>query len=325
MTALKKVLHNYKIWTTNFFIVLVVIILIAELFYSTSVIDLAVKTSVTALVIFSSFFLSASVRREIESKQKISRLLHNLDQKHAQLKVLDQKKSEFLSIASHHLRDPLTTIVGYASMLLEGSFGELSNDVKEAVDRIYESSKRLLDMISDFMDISNIESGSMKYNFIDVDIKKLVVDLVNDMKQYSDRANLHLSVTVDDPEGSGYTTIADVVKIRQVFSNIIDNSIKYTPKGDVIVHLSKTPKGEGILFCVSDTGIGMSSNTIEELFKKFSRAQGINKVYTEGTGLGLYVAKEIVEKHEGKIWAESKGEGLGSQFYVELDAKRGLS
>ena len=145
------------------------------------------------------------------------------------------------------------------------------------------------------------------------------------MKQYSDRANLHLSVTVDDPEGSGYTTIADVVKIRQVFSNIIDNSIKYTPKGDVIVHLSKTPKGEGILFCVSDTGIGMSSNTIEELFKKFSRAQGINKVYTEGTGLGLYVAKEIVEKHEGKIWAESKGEGLGSQFYVELDAKRGLS
>ncbi|MGB2580575.1 MAG: HAMP domain-containing sensor histidine kinase, partial [Minisyncoccia bacterium] len=116
-------------------------------------------------------------------------------------------------------------------------------------------------------------------------------------------------------------TVGDDGKLRQVFSNLIDNSIKYTPNGKVSVLLKKSTDGKKIIFNVYDTGIGMSESTIGKIFKKFSRAEGVSKVYTEGTGLGLYVAAEIIKKHEGRIWAESKGEGQGSSFFVELDVK----
>ncbi|KKS59223.1 MAG: PAS/PAC sensor hybrid histidine kinase, partial [Candidatus Nomurabacteria bacterium GW2011_GWA2_42_41] len=285
---------NIKVIATELFISTIVFVLIAELFLAGSPADLVIKTSITIIIIFSSSFLIGSVRREIQSKERITELLVDLDRISRRLKVLDKKKSEFLSIASHHLRDPLTVI-------------------------------KLITMISDFMDISRIESGNMKYVFADVDVKKLVVDLADEMKQNADRSHLAFSVNVDDTTTVGgelFVTVGDAGKLRQVFSNLIDNSIKYTPKGNVSVLLKKSHDGKKIIFNVFDTGIGMSENTLGKIFKKFSRADGVSKVYTEGTGLGLYVAAEIIKKHEGRIWAESEGEGHGSSFFVELDAKR---
>ncbi|MBI5401117.1 MAG: HAMP domain-containing histidine kinase [Candidatus Yonathbacteria bacterium] len=314
---------NIKIIATELFISIVVLVPITELFLASSLLDLFIKTAITILIIFSSSFLVGSVKREIESKEKITRLFKDLDTILKRLKVLDKKKSEFLSIASHHLRDHLTVIKGYASMLSEGSFGELSSQVADAIDKIFDSSGRLITMISDFMDISRIESGEMNYKFVDVDMKKLVLDLGNEMKQNAERAHLAFSVTMDETvPDEQYVTVGDPGKLRQVFSNLIDNSIKYTPRGEVSVLLSRNASDKKILFSLSDTGIGMNELTKEKIFRKFSRAEGVNKVYTEGTGLGLYVAKEIVKKHEGKIWAESKGEGMGSSFYVELEGKR---
>lgn len=314
---------NIKIIVSEFFISVVVLVLIAELFIASSLMDLVIKTAITLVIVFSSSFLVGSVRREILSREKIIRLSRDLELMSKQLKVLDKKKSEFLSIASHHLRDPLTAIKGYASMLTEGSFGELSPAVKEAINKIFESSIRLVTMISDFMDVSRIESGDMKYNFIDIDMKKLVLDVVIEMKQNAERAHLFFGATIDDGiDGhKEFMTVGDPGKLRQVISNLTDNSIKYTPHGEISLLLSKSPDERKILFSLSDTGIGMNEVTKEKIFKKFSRAEGVNRVYTEGTGLGLYVAKEIVKKHEGQIWADSKGEGQGSSFYVELDAK----
>lgn len=313
---------NIKVISTELFISLIVLVLVAELFIANSLLDLFIKTAITALIIFASSFLVGSVKREIQSRDKIMRLSLDLDLISKRLKILDKKKSEFLSIASHHLRDPLTAIKGYASMLSEGSFGELSLGVREAVEKIFDSSGRLVTMISDFMDISRIESGDMNYKFVDVDMKKMVLELANEMKQNAERAHLAFSATVDDTvPDEQYITVGDAGKLRQVISNLIDNSIKYTPRGEVSLLLSRDSSGKKILFSLSDTGIGMNELTKEKIFKKFSRAEGVSKVYTEGTGLGLYVAMEIIKKHEGKIWAESKGEGQGSSFYVELEAK----
>lgn len=328
MFWIARILMKYNFWsfkliTTEFFITIILITLLAESFFAMSELDLLIKTAITLLIVFSSFFLVGSVKREIQSKYKIENLIRSLDDMHARLKVLDKKKSDFLSIASHHLRDPLTAIKGYASMLLEGSFGELSEQVRQAIEKIFDSSNRLITMVSDFMDISNIESGDMKYKFVDVDIYRIVSGLVSEMKQNADRARLHFEFTADG-QGLGdtsYITVGDAGKLRQVFSNLIDNSIKYTPHGSVSVLLSKSADGKKIIFSVSDTGIGMNELTKEKIFRKFSRAEGVNRVYTEGTGLGLYVAKEIIGKHEGRVWAESKGEGHGSSFFVELEAK----
>lgn len=324
LLAIKYNFWSLKVIVTELFISVIVLVLIAELFIASSLLDLIIKTAITVLIIFSSSFLIGSVKREIQSRDKIMRLSHDIDLISKRLKVLDKKKSEFLSIASHHLRDPLTAIKGYASMLVEGSFGELSLPVKEAIEKIFHSSERLISMISDFMDISRIESGDMRYKFADVDMKQLVLDIVGEMKQSADRAHLTFNATMDDGLSGDkqFITVGDANKLRQVISNLIDNSIKYTPRGEISLLLSKSPDSKRILFSISDTGIGMSELTKEKIFRKFSRAEGVSKVYTEGTGLGLYVAKEVIKKHEGRIWAESKGEGEGSTFYLELEAKK---
>ena len=112
---------------------------------------------------------------------------------------------------------------------------------------------------------------------------------------------------------------ADIDKLKQVIENLIDNSIKYTPKGNIIVSLSKDINNRKVLFSVKDNGVGISNEVMPKLFSKFVRADNANKQNIYGTGLGLFIAKEITTAHKGKIWAESDGDGKGSTFFLELD------
>jgi len=236
------------------------------------------------------------------------------------LRLLDQQKSEFVSIASHQLRTPLTAIKGYSSMLVEGSFGEISPKVKGAVQKIYDSSVRLVGIVEDFLNISRIDQGKMSYDFTSVDIKKMVGDIVS---ENSAQARSKQQAVEFSPDGDGdYLVTADEGKIRQVITNLVDNAIKYTPeKGTIQVRLSKDLVRGKVVISVKDNGIGMSDKTLSLIFKKFSRAEGVQKVYTEGIGLGLYVAAIMMKEHHGRIWAESEGEGKGSAFYIELLAE----
>ncbi|MCI0542551.1 GAF domain-containing sensor histidine kinase [bacterium] len=238
------------------------------------------------------------------------------------LKEMDRMKSEFVSIASHQLRTPLTAIKGYASMLAEGSFGKLSEKMTEPVGRILQSADNLVAIIEDFLNLSRIEKGTLSYHFAKMDMEKLTYELVAEFKPRAEEKGLALSFTKDGL--GGYATMADEGKMRQIISNLLDNSIKYTPKGEIKVHLSHDRETGKILLCVSDTGIGIAPGDMPHLFLRFSRGskQGGRKLYTEGTGLGLYVAKEMMTAHRGRIWGESEGSGKGSKFYLELSAKQ---
>ena len=116
----------------------------------------------------------------------------------------------------------------------------------------------------------------------------------------------------------GFTVTADEGKIRQIFTNLIDNSIKYTPSGSVAISLEKNNKEGKVIVRIKDTGIGLSQDDIHHLFGKFARGEGGQKQFTDGSGLGLYVAKKMIEAHHGKIWVDSPGIGKGSEFAVEL-------
>lgn len=320
--SLGFILIKYNFWSiklisTEFFVCVMLPALLAGMFFINSLSGIVVAGVSVILALFASFYLVGNTKREIAMEDEIMRLSSEVDNLRAREKILEQKKSEFLETASHHLRSPLTAIKGYSSMLLEGSFGELAVPVREAVEKIFESSKRLVTMISDFIDISNIEDESMQFSFARVDMKKLVLKTVESMKDEARHTHVNLDVSVDERRGEDYFVNADLSKLRQVIMNLIDNAIKYTPRGNVSVLLSRTDDG-GMLLSVSDTGIGMDEATMSKIFKKFSRAEGANKTYTEGLGLGLFVVKEIVKRHNGKIWAKSKGEGIGSTFYVEL-------
>jgi signal transduction histidine kinase len=234
------------------------------------------------------------------------------------IEKLDKLKSEFVSFATHQIRAPLTAIKGYTSLIQEGSYGDVSEEIKDVVDKIHQSSYSLVLVVEDYLNISRIETGKMKYNFVNADFGKLIRQTAEELTPNIEKAGLDLSIDIDD--GGKYMAKIDEGKMRQVIVNLIDNAIKYTKKGSIKVSLTKDGKKGKLLATVSDTGIGISKETILKLFSKFVRAKNSHEVNIHGTGLGLYLAKEITTAHKGgRIWAESEGEGKGSQFYVEID------
>ena len=242
-----------------------------------------------------------------------------LEEKNEKLKELDKAKSEFVSIASHQLRTPITAVKGYSSMLLEGTYGAIPEKAKKALERIFESSNRLVHMITDFLTLSRIERGKLEYVFQKTDFKKMVSSEMDELKTVNKREKKGLDMSLDIAESEDYTLNLDQEKIRQVIYNIIENAMKYTPKGFVKVSLRKTPDKRRVVLKVQDSGIGLRRESLEKLFEKFSQAGGNNHAGAIiGIGLGLYVAKEIIQAHRGEIRAESRGEGKGSTFYVEL-------
>ncbi|MFA5933706.1 MAG: HAMP domain-containing sensor histidine kinase [Candidatus Paceibacterota bacterium] len=261
-------------------------------------------------IILLSLIISILIIVIIHSWNKHEKYLKEVNEK---LKGLDKLKTEFLSLASHQLRSPLTAIKGYTSMLLEGDFGKVTAQQKEMIDRVFQSSQHLTKVVEDLLNVSKIEQGGMKYEMAPFDMNKVACDLSNDLTVSAQKKGLELTCENDHQES--YMINGDMEKIRQVVLNLIDNSIKYTEKGFIKVSLSKN-NGK-VLFAVSDSGMGMTPEIKASLFQKFSRGEG-GKVNTGGSGLGLYLAKEIVEAHHGRVWVESAGLGLGSTFIVEL-------
>jgi signal transduction histidine kinase len=251
--------------------------------------------------------LLRSVRLEVETKERLA--LAN-----TRLTELDRAKTEFLSIATHQLRSPITVIRGYAENLRDGTYGTLSNDALNAATHIAERGRALAGVVDDYLNVSRIELGRMQYQFQTADLQAVASGVVEEFIPIAKSAKLNLSFGTD---GRGpYLAKLDTGKIAQVISNLIDNAIKYTSVGSIRIELDRTAQGQ-ILLSVHDTGRGMDAATISSLFQKFSRATEVQTTIS-GTGLGLYVAAQLVSAHGGRIWAESEGNGRGSTFFVQL-------
>ncbi len=232
------------------------------------------------------------------------------------LQSLDKLKTEFLSLAAHQLRSPLTAIRGYTSLLLDGSFGSVDEKQKEAINRVYESSTHLTKVVEDLLNVSKIESGGMKYTMAPFDMEKTAKDIATDLSITAEKKGLKLEFRTDGQPP--YMVLGDMEKMRQVVLNIVDNAIKYTQQGSIVVSVTKVA-GATVHFAVADTGVGIAPDEQDRLFQKFSRGEG-GKMNTGGSGLGLYLAKQIVEAHGGHISIHSPGAGKGSTFAIELKA-----
>lgn len=262
--------------------------------------------------------LIKSVRQEVEQREEIQKLAVRLEYTNEQLKIVDRQKSEFVSIASHQLRSPLTAIRGYASMILDGNFGTPPPQMIEPIDRIHDSAKMMAFSIDDFLNVSRIESGNMKYEFSVFNLGVQAEQVVKDMKAEAIKAGVNLTIK-STCSGDGLVS-ADLGKTQQILSNLIINSIKYSPKGTVEVHVHDDTRLDKLYVQITDNGIGMSAETISDLFQKFSRANNANSVNIKGTGLGLFVAREMAAAMKGDISAYSNGEGQGSRFAFTLPA-----
>lgn len=236
-----------------------------------------------------------------------------LQEANAHLKQLDTAKSEFLSIASHQLRTPISAVKGYLSMLLEGDFGKLVPKQRKVISDLFESSARLARLINIFLNVSRIESGRFKLERREVDVDELVDSVIKELAAQAKNKKLEVSFArLKQPR----PVYIDADKIREVILNLVDNAIKYTPKGRIDI---ETNVADGQFhFIIRDTGLGIRQSEVKALFRKFVRGTGIAQVNTQGSGLGLYIAQRVVSEHGGKIWAESQGLEKGSTFHFYI-------
>jgi signal transduction histidine kinase len=230
------------------------------------------------------------------------------------LHKLDRAKSEFLSIASHQLRTPLTSIKGFTSLLMEGTYGKVSNQVNVVLSKIFISNERLINLVEDLLNISRIESGRFVFDLKENEICPLLESVVDSFAVPAKAKNIEIEY--HHPTKKIPPFVFDKNKMQELLSNLLDNAVKYTKEGIIKVTLKQEAKK--IQITIKDSGMGIPKGETEYIFDKFQRGKGVTQVNTEGVGLGLYVCKKVIEAHNGKIWAESEGIGKGSEFFVEL-------
>ena len=286
------------------------------IFVSQSTTTAIVAGFTLAFAVILGMVLVLSIKKTVKQKEEIEALVKKLEKANDRLQELDKMKSEFVSIASHQLRSPLTSIRGYASMLVEGSYGRLPAKAQQAVERIAESSRFMSSSVEDYLNVSRIQAGNMKYVYSDFNLKDVAEQIVDDTRQLAMKKGL-LLLFRSDLSKKGIVH-ADLGKTRQVIDNLVNNALKYTPKGSITIFVHDAPRKKIISVDIIDTGIGMSEHTIDDMFEKFERAHNANAVNVTGTGLGLYIARKIAREMGGEVTASSKGEGQGSVFTFTL-------
>lgn len=225
---------------------------------------------------------------------------------------LDKLKDEFVSVASHELRTPMTAIKGLISMIFEGDYGQVNPELKEPLQDVSSSTERLINLVNDMLDVSRLEGGRVKYTLEAVDINQLVREILN------------LLVPIASPKGislkfnPAYHLLiqADANKVKEIISNLVGNSLKFTDKGFIEVTIK--PQQESLLISVRDTGMGMKPEDQKRLFGKFQQITTAQTGRPVGTGLGLYISREYAKKMGGDLWISFSQPGQGSVFTMSL-------
>lgn len=232
-------------------------------------------------------------------------------------KTIEKMKTEFVSLAAHQLRTPLSAIKWALKMLIDGDLGQLSPEQVEIIRKTYQSNERMVELINDLLDVTRIEEGRYLFKPVFTEIEPIVQFVVRSYQEEAKRKNIILEF--NKPRDKMPKAMADVDKIRIAVQNLVDNAINYTSSGGrVTVSLNYGRNELGVV--VKDTGVGIPEDQKKRIFSKFFRGSNVIKVETDGSGLGLFITKNIIEAHGGKIWFESE-EGKGTTFSFSLPVK----
>ncbi|MFH1597440.1 MAG: PAS domain-containing sensor histidine kinase [Patescibacteria group bacterium] len=226
---------------------------------------------------------------------------------------IDQAKTEFVSLASHQLRTPLTAISWYTEMLLSGDAGKVTEDQHKYLQEVYHGNKRMIDLVNSLLNVSRIELGTFMVEPEMTNLLEMADSVIKELDHKIQEKKLDFQREYD----SSLPQInVDVRLTRMIFQNLLSNAVKYTPEGGKVT-LTIKKEDPNVLIKVADTGYGIPKNQYSRMFQKLFRADNVMAKDTEGTGLGLYIIKSIVESAKGKIWFESE-EDKGTTFYVNL-------
>lgn len=292
-------LFRLKVTATSFLVSGLAVTTFVEIVFANTPELFTLRVAVFALVMIAGVSLVRSVYREVEQREKIEELSND--------------KSEFMTFASHEIRNPITAMRGYASLIVDGTVGPVSEQVTDIARRILVEGNDVLNLIAQYLSKSKMELGKIQYMITPFDIGKSVVSIVDGYVPHAQQKGVRLEKHID--ESHSYMVSGDEGKLKEVVGNLIDNSIKYTREGSISVAVER--HGVAIRVTIQDTGVGIPADVLPQLFKKFSRADA-QKVNLLGTGIGLYLAKTFIEGMGARIWAESDGLNKGSRFIIEF-------
>ena len=270
------------------------------------------------LPIKENLILEISTVPMIGGEEKLGTLviLHDITRE----KTVERIKTEFVSLAAHQLRTPLSAIKWTLKMLLDGDLGSIAEEQRDFLGKTYQSNERMIELINDLLDVTRIEEGRYLYKPTLTDIESICQFVINSYKEEIERRKIKFEFK--KPEKKLPKVEVDLEKIRLAISNLLDNAIRYTPSGGMVTVSLKSGKKE-IEFSVRDSGVGIPKEQQKRVFSKFFRGANVIRMETEGTGLGLFITKNIIEAHGGKIWFDSE-EGKGTTFYFTLPVKEEL-
>lgn len=230
------------------------------------------------------------------------------------LEIANREQVALIHFITHQIKGFFTKSKYIFSAILDGDYGPIAEPLKDVVSKGFESDNKGIAMVADILNAANLKKGTVKYEMKEVDLRALIEEVALDQKKAAEDKGLKFDLRLD-PAGD-YKISGDAEHLRHAFKNLIDNSVHYTQTGSIAVTLSR--RGNKILFSVEDTGVGISPADKARLFTEGGR--GVNSIHlnTDSTGYGLFIVKQIIEAHNGRVWAESEGEGKGAKFWVEV-------
>lgn len=305
----KHRLLNIKAILAELAVILLNIVIFVQLVNSESVRQLLVNGIVLMGTAITGYLVIKGVNTEIKHREELQKLTEELQVANKKLDELNKFKADMLSLAAHDIKRPLATIKGFASILIDGLYGPVTEKMKETLVKIKNSSDDLVTLVESLLNLRRAEEG---YKFEPTKLNDLIAGVITELRPVAAEKKVELSFTSKDDLSAN----ADAQKLKEAIKNIIDNALKYTPQGYVRVNL-ENDNGYALI-SITDSGLGIPSNLLSRLFgEEFVRDERF-KHQIRGTGLGLYLTGKIITAHGGTIWAESAGEGKGSRFFVKL-------
>ena len=320
-SLLRRGFMNVRIMTAEFLVTALVLLFVLEFALSISLVQEVVAAFSLFVGLTLGILLVANYKKSVRRHEQIEHLALDLQTANSQLRELSDAKSEFISIASHQLRTPVSVIKGYLSLMKDGAYGEIGGAVQDKIDQLYEMNERLIHLINNLLNITRIERDNLAYFCQEVDVVETASHAIKELAL--EARNKGLDLRFRRPAEEKIKVFADPDKLHEIVVNLVDNSLKYTQKGHVEVSLEPDHGDGSVILRVEDTGIGMNPKDLEHLFEKYFRPSQTNSIRESGMsmGLGLFICAKFLHSMGGDIWVERTAPGEGTVFAVRLPTK----
>ncbi|MES2213262.1 MAG: ATP-binding protein [Patescibacteria group bacterium] len=315
-SILRHKLFDMKVVATQFIVFILCTALFARVLFSNTRPDLIINISFFVITLIISFLLLKSVINEVEQRERLEILSFDLKQTNDKLAEANIQQESLIHFITHQIKGFLAKSRDIYSMVLEGDYGEIPDVLRPVMQEGLDSETKGVAVVKEILDSANLKKGTIQYHKSELDLKELVREVIQDQKKNAEIKNLSIEAEIGEGD---FTMIGDSDQLTHVIRNIIDNSIKYTLEGGLTINLKQ--QDNSIIFTVKDTGVGVTTEDKASLFTAGGKGKNSIKINVESTGYGLFIVKQIVDAHNGKIRVESEGQGKGTTFTIEFPKK----